>query len=1782
MLTIANFTIEETLYESSKSIVFRAKNESGYKIIKLLNSEYPSPVDIGRYKLEFEIASLFDSPHVIKYYTLEKYNNAYYIVIEDFNAISLKEYNSKYPTDIKDFLSIAIKICESIKVIHSKNIIHKDINPKNILINPVTKELKITDFDIASSIPKENKKLQSVDRMEGTINYISPEQTGRMNRALDSRSDLYSLGVTFYEMLTGKLPFYSLDTMEMVYYHITKTPIPPIDKKPQVPRIISDIVMKLLSKNAEERYATIQGLQFDLTQCLNNLTNISEFSFTIGMNDISEKLSIPQKLYGREKELQILVDSFQKACQGSNEVLLINGYSGIGKTSLVKELHNNLTQTKGLFLTGKFDQLKQNTPYLPFIQAFSDAFEYILAEKEENLIRWRKKISEKIGNNASLLLEFFPRLKQILNDIPVIDELSPEEAQNRFYHTFLSLVSVFCSKENPLILFLDDWQWSDSGSQKILHKIVTENYTSHILILCAYRSNEVDEAHSFVRTLTSIQNEIGKQLLTLTIKSLDLQSVVSLVSETLHTSFESCKDLANLLHSKTDGNPFFLNQFLLKLYHDDLISFDSQIGRWKWDMMNILKLEISDNVLDLMLKKIHQLPNHLKSILKAASCIGNEFDLMSLSVITEIKKNDLVGNLLFIISEELITPLSDNYKYLALFDESSSENIVYKFQHDKIQQAAYSLIPDEDRSLYHYQIGKILYFKSSEEERENQVLNITNHWNKGKQYLQQEEKEILIHLNYKSGKIAKDSSVYETAVYYFSICKDLLGTDIWKDNYYELSYNLFKGLGECKYLLGELESSEQYLNKAIQNSRTVEEKIQIHYLNILFYTGQDKMKEAIESGLKALQLCGVNIPYSPSVFSLLLYLYKVNKFRKKYTEDELVKRPVSQNTRNENIIRLVVTITNPAYLLGKDFLYSVATLSGSYYSLRYGHSMASVYAYSTTSVIIAHGLGNIEEGYKLSLFAIKLCDQYGDKEFKGKILFAHSCIIMHWKEHIQKTIPLAIEAMNRSLDAGDFTFACYSAIRIVAQMYTLGVPLPIVLAEAEKYKLVIYRTRFRAMIYNIDLLIQIMKTISGLTPDKFYFNEGNFEEDKMLAVFQKSNYRSGFCIYNIYKCQAYYLYGDYKAAIKYAKEANRDLKSILGLVDVVEFTFYYTLSLISFSESRKLSVIDKVTILRNIRKLKSWAEKSKENYTCKYMLVQAEYYHLKDNTKGAIKYYQNAIQSARENGFLPIEALASEKAGNFYYSQGIPDLAANYLHTAEYLYRQWGAIPKAEHLKEKYSDFLLKEKSVFRTVSNETSSSSLKSTTSQDGTSRISAELDLLTVIKASQSISGEIILEKLIDRVLKICIENAGAEKVLLFLLKDEKLYLRAGMIGNSEHIDTSQSERADIENYSSSIIYYVLRTEQDVILDDTSQERKFQNDEYVANSQLKSILCIPLKNQGKIIAVLYMENNKIAGAFTQKRVELLQTISSQAAIAIENARLYSETIELNQAYKRFVPEQFLDLLGKGKITSIHLGDQVQKEMTIMFCDIRAFTGLSEAMTPQENFNFLNSYLRRVSPMIRNNNRYIDKYIGDAIMALFAKEPEDGLRASIDMQMEIREYNKHRIKSNYDPISIGIGLHTGVLMLGTIGDEDRMEGTVISDAVNLASRVESLSKIYGSSILITDSVFQKITDPDKYYYRVLDRVVVKGKRESVQVIEILNGQPDYKLELFMNTKQYFEMAINAYLMKEFQSAKSMFEKVLENNKGDVAAKLYLKRADYYMEHGVPIDWEGVEVMDHK
>nr|MBP9165666.1 AAA family ATPase [Leptospiraceae bacterium] len=476
MLTIANFTIEETLYESSKSIVFRAKNESGYKIIKLLNSEYPSPVDIGRYKLEFEIASLFDSPHVIKYYTLEKYNNAYYIVIEDFNAISLKEYNSKYPTDIKDFLSIAIKICESIKVIHSKNIIHKDINPKNILINPVTKELKITDFDIASSIPKENKRLQSVDRMEGTINYISPEQTGRMNRALDSRSDLYSLGVTFYEMLTGKLPFYSLDTMEMVYYHITKTPIPPIDKKSQVPRIISDIVMKLLSKNAEERYATIQGLQFDLTQCLNNLTNISEFSFTIGMNDISEKLSIPQKLYGREKELQILVDSFQKACQGSNEVLLINGYSGIGKTSLVKELHNNLTQTKGLFLTGKFDQLKQNTPYLPFIQAFSDAFEYILAEKEENLIRWRKKISEKIGNNASLLLEFFPRLKQILNDIPVIDELSPEEAQNRFYHTFLSLVSVFCSKENPLILFLDDWQWSDSGSQKILHKIVTENY----------------------------------------------------------------------------------------------------------------------------------------------------------------------------------------------------------------------------------------------------------------------------------------------------------------------------------------------------------------------------------------------------------------------------------------------------------------------------------------------------------------------------------------------------------------------------------------------------------------------------------------------------------------------------------------------------------------------------------------------------------------------------------------------------------------------------------------------------------------------------------------------------------------------------------------------------------------------------------------------------------------------------------------------------------------------------------------------------------------------------------------------------------------------------------------------------------------------------------------------------------------------------------------------------------------------------------------------------------
>lgn len=1524
-IQLPGYQVNEIIYESSHSVVYRGVWERAEAtqpvVLKCLKEAYPSPEAVARFRREYNIIRRLNLPGIASAYALEKYKNGLMMVLEDFGGRSLADLMEESRFSLETFLRLAGQITSVLGEIHRQQVIHKDLNPANIVLNPATGQVKIIDFNISTLLSRENAAVRSPNVLEGTLPYMSPEQTGRMNRSVDYRTDFYSLGITFYQMLTGQLPFKSTDAVELVHAHIARYPAPPHTLNDDIPLALSEIVLKLLAKTAEERYQSAYGLQTDLERCLDAWrTHRRAERFSLGQEDVSEHFQVSQKLYGREVEAATLLAAFERVSQGASEMMLVVGYAGVGKSALINEIHKPLVRERGYFISGKFDQFQRSTPYASLIQAFQDLIRQLLTESDSQIARWREKLLAVFGPNGQIIIDVIPEVELIVGPQPRVAELGPLEAQNRFNLLFQAFVGVFTTAGQPLVIFLDDLQWADGATLKLLHLFMTDPDRQYLLVLGAYREHEVGEAHPLNLTLAAIK-KAGGVVQHLPLAPLPLAEVNRLVADSLHRSLEEIQPLAELVYHKTNGNPFFVSEFLRSLYEEKLLIFVQPEGRarleqpdaplrskigWHWDLAQIQALDITDNVVALMTGKLKKLPEAGQVVLMLAACIGSPFDLKTLAMIHDKSLAETATDLWPALQAGLALSLSETgYLPEAAFQTpgertraatgplSQTPNAQFKFLHDRVQQAAYALIPEPRRQALHHQIGQLLLKQIGPEEQEKRLFDIVNQLNAGSAMVVRPEDRVqLAQLNLSAGRKAIAAAAYEPALNYLKTGIELVASDKFDGwtSHYELTLALYERAAEAAFLSTRFAEMETLVETVLERARTLLEKMKVYEIKILFHMAQTRMVEAIDIAREVLALLGLPLPRRPTLPRTLLELARTRLLFLGRSLESLKNLPPMTDPYKLAATRILSSAGSSAYYAAPE-LVPFIIFRGVTLSVKYGHAPFSPQAYASYGLILAAGVGQVETGYALGCFALELSEQLQAREFETKLAVIFYAFLKHWRDHVRATLPPLVAAYRVGLETGDLEYAGSAALIYCYHALFAGEELEQVDRDMAGYIEAVRKFKQQKLLYDMQQTRQVILNLQGQAEEPTRLIGEGYNEEVMLPLYLQANDRNATGILYIYKTMLCYLFGQPAQALAHARLAEQELEPLLGSLYVHIHCFYYALACLAaypdLPRDEQRRAWKQVTAQQ--RKLKQWAGHAPMNYRHKLELVEAERARLQGRVAQAIGHYEQAISLARQNGYLQEEAMANELAAYFYLNRGSERVGRSYLLDARYGYLRWGALAKVNAMEAQYEFLKVDARPSVARSGRETQRVTLTTTNRSAATA-----LDLATVMKASQAISGEIVLDRLLEKLMRIVIENAGAQWGLLLLEHEGNLWIEAEGVADREEVVLHQSRPAEamgpdgLPLAPAAIINYVKRTRESLVLGDAASHEQFQADPYVRARQPKSILCFPIVRQAQFLGLLYLENNLAANAFTPDRLKVLELLSAQIITSLENALLY------------------------------------------------------------------------------------------------------------------------------------------------------------------------------------------------------------------------------------------------------------------------------------------------------
>jgi len=1465
--------------------------------IKLFNTKTPTATAIARLIHEYEITKDLNLEGIVKAYSLESQPGRLALILDDFQGVTLESLIRAGALDLTTALQIAVQLARIMARLHQQNIIHKDINPHHILIHRQTGVVALTDFSIATILARETPQVSNLHLLNGTLAYNSPEQTGRMNRGLDYRTDFYSFGVTLYEMLTGKLPFVASDSLELIHCHIARQPVPPCQVQTAIPQTVSDIVMKLLSKTAEERYHSAYGLAADLEQCLAQLEAKGCIDdFVPGLQDVSYKFQIPQRLYGREQDIKVLLDAFERVCSGPPELLLVTGYSGIGKSTLVHEAHKPIARQRGYFISGKFDQYKRNIPYSALIQAFQGLIQQLLTESEEQIANWRQALTHALGANAQVIVDVIPEVELIIGPQPPVAQQGPQESQNRFNLVFQNFIGVFTQQAHPLVIFLDDLQWADAGSLNLLRILMTDPASRYLLMIGAYRDNEVSQAHPLVAALDDIR-KAQTLVQQIELGPLDLACVNELVADTLYCAPARSRPLAQLLLRKTAGNPFFLNQLLQSFYRDQLVKFDPDVLSWQWDLKQIEDSGITDNVVELMSGKIQRISPQAQHILKLAACIGNQFDLETLAIIHEKSRVETLSDLWEAVQEGLIIAPPNAVTQMQELPPQELDElglntlaVTYKFLHDRVQQAAYAQIADEQKKIIHLKLGQLLLQNTAAGEHDEKLFDIVNHLNLGRALMHdQVQQDSLAELNLRAGKKAKASAAYEASSRYLADGISLLPPDSWQTRY-DLSFALSFERYECAYLLGDYEATEPMFEQLLAQANSVLDKARVYAMRVTSYATRAMHQEACDAGREALALLGMNIPAAPNKFSILSRLLKVKASVGRKPIKSLTRLPDMADPEKRAIVFLLREMTGSAYQVTPE-IFAVVVLELTYTSLRFGNTAWAHQGYGLYGAILCGVLGDLKAGNEFGQLGLAIAEKYNDVSSISRSCFIWAAFSNHWMRHAKTNLTLFQRAYETALESGDYHCLEYVVANTPFHKLLLGFPLQEVYEAADKQLDFVQRVKYEDGLNFLKTYKQTVRCLQGATASHSSFSDADYDEAAERRHMQSTTGQLPLHWYAINKLMTLYLFGEYEGALEMALLSDSMVELSAGFWYVAIHYWYYSLTLAALypMATRELRAKYRRTLQSNQRKMKKWARYCPENFQHQYLLVQAEIARLTHKDSAAMQLYDDAIQSAQEQGYMQNAALASELAGRFHLARGQSNIAKSYLVEAHYGYVQWGATGKVAALEQQYPDLLVNAISPSPAV---TGIITAQDTTIPDPLAEAkSSALDLSTVIKTAQALSGEIDLSRLLRQLMRFAIENAGAQKGMLLLEKGGKLVIEAeGAVDEPEVAVLQSSPLGERGDAPAAIIHYVARTGESLVLQDATREGIFTADPYVLADQPHSILCAPIVHQSKLIGILYLENALTPGVFNQDRLEVLNIISAQAAISLQNAILYRD----------------------------------------------------------------------------------------------------------------------------------------------------------------------------------------------------------------------------------------------------------------------------------------------------
>lgn len=1478
---IPGYHITEQLSKGQMTLLCR-----GYRhhdrvpvLLQVLRPEYCLPQYVERFKEQVDYNQKLGVEGLVNIIDCVLHGQSPTLVMEDIGGDLWHCSLAQSSWSIESILEVAIALADLLTQLHAKQCVHQQVQPQNILVHPETHEVQLLPAQ-----PLDLLKGQTMEpNVYNSFAYIAPEQTGRMNNiSVDARSDFYNLGVTLYEACVNALPFQSQDLSELIHSHIARSAPLPHEKNPDIPQGVSRIILKLLAKNPDERYQSGYGLKSDLTAALEALRNQQDLDdFCPGQTDLASELLIPQHLYDRQNELDILLQSYDRVCQGSTQTIMISGESGVGKSLLVREFQQRVQHYPGYFIQGNCDAVRREVPYLAIQQAFQGLFCQLLMEDEATIRQWRQEILQALGENAALLCEALPELSQIIGHPPKGPMTEMAEAKNRLNLAFQAFVRVLAQPTHPLVLFLDDLQWLDTASIKLLEHLLSEETAISLLLISACRLGEARSSQNV--DLRLMRNLIikGEGHRELTLSPFTVAQMQRLVADVLHTDESKIAQLAELIFNRTQGNPFFAHQLLEFLYQEKLLVFDFDQGHWQWDLDQIRHFGVTENVVELMEQKILKLSSQARDFLQLGACIGIDFDVDTIAALSPVPAADIPPTLATAMQEGLIIPLTspDNTAYPVASDIPGTAH--FQFLHDRVRQAVYEMIPLAVRQELHWQIGQRLLQQMVQSRRDDTLFEVVNQLNLGRRLIDDPvARQELAHLNLKASQRAKQAAAYRSALQYVLAGAAMLSGDSWETDY-KLTRDLWLEQAECHYLCGNFPEAEQAFAELDHQLKTVEELADMCTMRMVCCINQNQYQMASELGRQGLAKLGLVVPESLETEAVLREINQLRQRLLEYSPAYFLALPTCEDHRVQQILRLLQYLA--AATIGQDqnfYRWAIAQMVN--YSIEFGNTDRSAYAYVAYGTILSAGFGEYDRGHQLGQVALELSQIF--QAMQGLAHFSYGGLLAHWRIPFHECRQHLTTAFHHCQRMGELLYALYTQALKSDLAILGGYDLEDTQAEIETFQQFAIQRQHPTMQLDARLKLQFVRSLRGLTQDASSFSSAECDEAELYRqLHTQRTPKPTQSRYYIYKAQSLYLFGYYGAALEMTKASATVVDAHFGPAIVVDHYFFYGLTVAAlYNQVSEAERTNYQAILADcLQHLQRWSYHCPSNFAPRWHLLAAEQQRILGNDPTC--HYDEAIGLAQTQGMLQICAIANELAGEYYWQQQHQRIARAYLNDACVAYQQWGATAKATALQQQYRSLL-----IWR--GNFTGPAYLP-IAPEAAIAHSLQTLDWMTILKASQALSSEIVYDSLLEKLLTILMENAGAERGVLLSRRDEICVIEAeGNVNQDEIIFTLPQDAPTPEDLPINLITYVERTRETILLDEAIHDLRFASDPYIHAHKLKSVLCFPIIYQGKQTGILYLENRLIVGAFTSAQLEVVRLLTSQVSISVENAQLYSD----------------------------------------------------------------------------------------------------------------------------------------------------------------------------------------------------------------------------------------------------------------------------------------------------